>query len=420
MFEINREQFGQFIAILRKEKGLTQKELAQQLFISDKAVSKWETGKSIPDITLLIPLSELLEVSVTELLECRRITQKEAINTEKTEELVKKVIGLSEEETYFFTKKRKKQMIIYLLCFCFSIIELFCLFRMEENLGVSINQIFITWILSVGFGCYFWIFMKEKLPSYYDEHKINVYVDGILHMNLPGIYFNNNNWIHIVKVLRIWSIAGMLLFPLLYTFGIKLVMKLAVMIGSKEVLLFFSLFMTLGFMLGGLFISIIVVGRKYQYNKYLYNEEKVAKEEGKKSTKIFLIVLVLFVCIGVTQWKRLSFFSGTRVGYLSKETKTMWTAEYKYLNGYMKRTLVFPKENEEITVKIHTEEGAFSVSIKDKEGNVVFEKNVESMDFETDLDNEQVENVCEDLEVFGTVTVEIEAKKHKGSFEIGL
>ena len=46
MFEINRENFGQFIAMLRKEKGMTQKELAQQLFISDKAVSKWETGVS--------------------------------------------------------------------------------------------------------------------------------------------------------------------------------------------------------------------------------------------------------------------------------------------------------------------------------------------------------------------------------------
>ena len=47
MFEIDREAFGGFLVQLRKEKGLTQKELAQQLYVSDKAVSKWERGGSL-------------------------------------------------------------------------------------------------------------------------------------------------------------------------------------------------------------------------------------------------------------------------------------------------------------------------------------------------------------------------------------
>ena len=46
MYELDREKFGSFIAQLRKEKGYTQKELAEKLSISDKAVSKWETGVS--------------------------------------------------------------------------------------------------------------------------------------------------------------------------------------------------------------------------------------------------------------------------------------------------------------------------------------------------------------------------------------
>lgn len=46
MYELDRQQFGIFVARLRKEKGYTQKELAQQLHLSDKAVSKWETGVS--------------------------------------------------------------------------------------------------------------------------------------------------------------------------------------------------------------------------------------------------------------------------------------------------------------------------------------------------------------------------------------
>ena len=73
MYELDREKFGSFIARLRKEKGYTQKELAEKLSISDKAVSKWETGKSLPDISLLVPLADIMEVTVTELLEARRI-----------------------------------------------------------------------------------------------------------------------------------------------------------------------------------------------------------------------------------------------------------------------------------------------------------------------------------------------------------
>ena len=46
MYTIDKNQFGSFVARLRKEKGYTQKELAAQLFVSDKAVSKWETGVS--------------------------------------------------------------------------------------------------------------------------------------------------------------------------------------------------------------------------------------------------------------------------------------------------------------------------------------------------------------------------------------
>ncbi len=46
MFVIDKEKFGAFVAQLRKEKGLTQKEVAERLYVSDKAVSKWETGVS--------------------------------------------------------------------------------------------------------------------------------------------------------------------------------------------------------------------------------------------------------------------------------------------------------------------------------------------------------------------------------------
>ena len=54
---MNKEKIGKLIMTLRKEKGLTQKELADALYLSDRTISKWERGQGCPDITLLAPLS---------------------------------------------------------------------------------------------------------------------------------------------------------------------------------------------------------------------------------------------------------------------------------------------------------------------------------------------------------------------------
>ena len=59
---------GKQIAALRREKGLTQKELAERLSVTDKVVSKWETGKNYPDLALLQPLAETLGTTVSALL----------------------------------------------------------------------------------------------------------------------------------------------------------------------------------------------------------------------------------------------------------------------------------------------------------------------------------------------------------------
>lgn len=69
---MEQEKIGAFIFMLRKEKGLTQKDLAAQLNVTDKAVSKWERGLCYPDISLLATLAEALGVSVVELLQGER------------------------------------------------------------------------------------------------------------------------------------------------------------------------------------------------------------------------------------------------------------------------------------------------------------------------------------------------------------
>ena len=58
-----QDSFGKTIATLRKEKNMTQAELAERLYVSDKTVSKWETGKGYPDISLLEPIAKAFGVT---------------------------------------------------------------------------------------------------------------------------------------------------------------------------------------------------------------------------------------------------------------------------------------------------------------------------------------------------------------------
>ena len=58
MDQISNEKFGLFVTELRKKKNLTQKDLAEKLYVSDKTVSKWERGLSMPNVVLLIPIAD--------------------------------------------------------------------------------------------------------------------------------------------------------------------------------------------------------------------------------------------------------------------------------------------------------------------------------------------------------------------------
>ncbi len=99
---MNTINTGRFIYELRKEKGLTQKELAENLNVTDKAVSKWETGKCAPDISLLVSLSEILGVSVVEIL------QGEKIKEESIQQVCDEVIV----ETIKKNKQKHKNIIL--------------------------------------------------------------------------------------------------------------------------------------------------------------------------------------------------------------------------------------------------------------------------------------------------------------------
>ena len=70
-------KIGKFIANCRKEKNITQEQLAEKLFITDRAVSKWERGLSLPDADKMLDLCNILDINVNELLNGERIDMKD-------------------------------------------------------------------------------------------------------------------------------------------------------------------------------------------------------------------------------------------------------------------------------------------------------------------------------------------------------
>lgn len=95
---MDTERFAAFITQLRKERGLTQKELADRLNVTDKAVSKWETGKGFPDLKLLEPLARELGVSLVELMQGRR-QEADTLTMAEADAAVSQAMGQSEKTT---------------------------------------------------------------------------------------------------------------------------------------------------------------------------------------------------------------------------------------------------------------------------------------------------------------------------------
>lgn len=99
---------GKFIAQMRKEHGLTQTQLADKLLISNKTVSKWETGKGMPEVSLMLPLCEALGINVNELLTGEKIPTENY--KEKAEENMMNLIKEAQES-------RKKIIISAVIAF---------------------------------------------------------------------------------------------------------------------------------------------------------------------------------------------------------------------------------------------------------------------------------------------------------------
>lgn len=259
MFEIDKEAFGAFLAEQRKAKGYTQKTLAEKLFVSDKAVSKWERGLSMPDISLLAPLSDILGISVTELLEGKKIDSASSIKTEEVETIVKKALALSEETPEKARQRKRRNRVIFGLCTLAAFLEtaggIWFITGMGDRYQFSeFRSVIRIEIMLLIFTGYFWRFVKEKLPTYYDENKIHTYSDGVFRLNIPGIRINNTSWPRIIKCMRYWLAAVLVTYPAVEFAG----MQISAGTGKESVL-------AAGVMavyLAGLFLSIYISAKK--------------------------------------------------------------------------------------------------------------------------------------------------------------
>lgn len=156
--KMEQVKIGKFIASKRKEQGLTQLQLAEKLGITDRAVSKWETGKSLPDASLMPELCKLLKITINDLL-CGEVVSVENYN-EKAEkallEMVKKeemqnkklmmyenVIGFGSTLSFliqvlvavFFVKNITAQILLFILAFAFLIVGVSFALKIEAETG---------------------------------------------------------------------------------------------------------------------------------------------------------------------------------------------------------------------------------------------------------------------------------------------
>lgn len=115
---MNQERIGNFISQRRKELGMTQKSLADKIDVSDKAISKWERGNGLPDISRLSDLCEALQINVNELLSGERLS--DGSYSEKAEENIMSLIKENQNS-------KKNNIIQYIIGIVLAVITLMLL-----------------------------------------------------------------------------------------------------------------------------------------------------------------------------------------------------------------------------------------------------------------------------------------------------
>ena len=143
---MNQIEIGKFIAECRKKKNLTQAQLAEKLNITDRAVSKWETGKSMPDSSIMLALCEMLGITVNELL------SGEEVDVESYEQKANEnLIAFKRKDENNMTKNTIVSILFSVTLLVGTMVCLICDIAISGSLTwslIPISSIVFVWVIS--------------------------------------------------------------------------------------------------------------------------------------------------------------------------------------------------------------------------------------------------------------------------------
>lgn len=167
------DKIGKFIALNRKNKGLTQEQLAEKLGVTNKTISRWETGKYMPDLSLLKPLSEELGITLNELLSGEKIKEEKIV--ENTERNILNTIDYSSKKV---ENEHKKISIILMILGAIISISALTIFN-KESRWCSIYSIIGIIIFVIG--------LVRNLKKFKKIQKIGIGI--VLFIGIFGIFY---------------------------------------------------------------------------------------------------------------------------------------------------------------------------------------------------------------------------------------
>ena len=161
---MNQEKIGVFISECRKNKKLTQQQLAELLNVSNRAVSKWERGKNLPDASLMLELSKILDISVNELLNGEKILKSEYVDKAEN-----RLIELQKKNNEY---EKTLLLLEYVIGFSSSITFIILIFVASYlNMPVFIRVLLIIAALIIFIVGVFYALRIERIAGYYECSK---------------------------------------------------------------------------------------------------------------------------------------------------------------------------------------------------------------------------------------------------------
>ena len=206
---------GAFVARVRAERGLTQRQLAERLYVSDKTVSKWERGLSLPSVPLLVPLAQALDLSISELMSCEVAPHEESVDRAEADRLIAASLGLS--GAALTGRQRALRVAAFLATVAvWGALTARVVFTRQIDLLVSAisDPAVVGGLLMLVALAWFSFFCHETLPGYYDENRISFVAQGPFRMNLGCLMrVHNGNWPAICRAGRWGACAAAVLLP---------------------------------------------------------------------------------------------------------------------------------------------------------------------------------------------------------------